>query len=178
MKWNFETLRGQKLLHNLNSEAWTEVLMKETKLRSCQKRFSCSRICVYKAVYPAKTPVPCVITLYAALYMQANVANCWQREYSASWCWQLLQPIHSIWWVPAGCDWSSTSGGGNAIMPFFFNSLLLSFAQILNHCTWKSNHHPHEQVNFPGTCNPRNFRQRLIFVLFVNSWNLWKFIAY
>ena len=27
-------------------------------------------------------------------------------------------------------------------------------------------------------CNPGNFRKRLIFVLFVNSWNLWKLIAY
>ena len=27
-------------------------------------------------------------------------------------------------------------------------------------------------------CNPGNFRKRLIFVLFVNSWNLLKLIAY
>ena len=27
-------------------------------------------------------------------------------------------------------------------------------------------------------CNPGNFRKRLIFVLFVNSWNLWRLIAY
>ena len=27
-------------------------------------------------------------------------------------------------------------------------------------------------------CNPGKFRKRLIFVLFVNSWNLWKLIAY
>ena len=27
-------------------------------------------------------------------------------------------------------------------------------------------------------CNPGNFRKRLVFVLFVNSWNLLKFIAY
>ena len=27
-------------------------------------------------------------------------------------------------------------------------------------------------------CNPGNFCKRLIFVLFVNSWNLWKSIAY
>ena len=27
-------------------------------------------------------------------------------------------------------------------------------------------------------CNPGNFRKRSIFVLFVNSWNLWKLIAY
>ena len=27
-------------------------------------------------------------------------------------------------------------------------------------------------------CNPGNFRKRLIFVLFVSYWNLWKLIAY
>ena len=27
-------------------------------------------------------------------------------------------------------------------------------------------------------CNPANFRKRLIFVLFVSYWNLWKLIAY
>ena len=32
--------------------------------------------------------------------------------------------------------------------------------------------------SFSLSCNPGNFRKRLIFVLFVNSWNLLKLIAY
>ena len=42
----------------------------------------------------------------------------------------------------------------------------------------KRAHRYHRELQLLNYCNPGNFRQRLIFVFFVNSWNLWKLIAH